>query len=104
MIGLSRGVIHFGESWFLDNGNPPAPLPEYPNGPLDNYMDAVRISTYADWIIDTMYANELQNMAVQWLRDDCDAGNNFCQGADVVDIGTVNMLDFAVLSSIWLEP
>lgn len=104
VIGLNRGVAYSGESWFLDNGNPPAPLPEYPNGPLDNYMDAVRISPYADWIIDTIYANELQNLAVQWLRDDCGAGNNYCNGADVVDIGAVNMSDFAVLSSMWLEP
>ena len=40
VAGLARGVAHFGESWFRQpSGDPPG-----------DYFDAVRISSYADWV------------------------------------------------------
>lgn len=112
VIGLNRGVIGFdpGQSRFLyTNGvSIPTQIAVYPDSMsmdsiAQNHLDAVRISFYAEWIIETMYASELQNLAVEWLRDDCDVENNYCNGADVVDIGVVNLADFAAMSSVWLE-
>ena len=116
VAALTVGVEHsyVSESHFRDENAPYS---------LDaDYMFGVRLSSYVDWIYENMDictemlemdlngdcvvdAGDLADFAIEWLRDDCDAGNNFCQGADVIGtIGTVNMLDFAVLSSMWLEP
>jgi len=110
---LTVGVEHFGESHFRNETKPSQTAPDYIFG--------LRLSSYVDWIYENIVfcsemlemdlngdclvdAGDLADFAIEWLRDDCDAGNNFCQGADVVDIGTVNMSDFAALASIWLEP
>lgn len=117
VIGLNRGTIPFGQSWFINPNDPTAPMPDYPNDPLPNYipedeqgnvlivnyLDAVRISQYADWIVNTINASELQNMAVNWLRTDCDSANNFCNGADLTQNHKVDFHDFLSLAVNWLK-
>ena len=92
---------------------------KYPNDPLPNYMpkdssgnpeilnylDAVRVSTYADWITDNMNFLELINLSEQWLNTGCDETNGYCNSADTAEYrdGTVNLKDFSVLAAKWLS-
>ncbi|MBW8017697.1 MAG: hypothetical protein FVQ82_16095 [Planctomycetes bacterium] len=111
VIGLSRGVAFNGESWFMhtDLTSIPQTISQYPN-PMDghpikaNHLDAVRISSYAGWIIGSMHTFELQNLAGQWLSTGCDEMNNYCNYADIFRDGVVNLKDFSVLAANWLNP
>jgi hypothetical protein len=112
VIGLSRGVAPIGgQSWFMytDEIIVPVEIPQYPESitipPVKyNHLDAVRVSSYAEWIVESVYLLELGNLAGHWLNDDCDEANNYCNGADVFRDGIVNMKDFGLLAGRWLEP
>ncbi len=115
VAGLSRGVEHAseGESWFRNKDKPRQLDPDY--------MDAVRVSSYADWILEKTAdpvctapipgdVNEdckinmfdLADFLAQWLRNDCEDMSN-CEGADVEPDGDVDLVDFAILTGNWLE-
>ena len=97
--GLSRAVTHFGESWF----RPP------------DCIDAVRISSYADWISQTINVPgdltgddwvDFADFAVfarNWWRSGCNEQNNWCEGADFEPTdGSVDWHDLAFLANKWL--
>jgi hypothetical protein len=116
VVGLTRGVAYHGElavaeSWYRDPNTGIILTPDY--------MDAVRIRSYAAWIngiiaadcpvgdldddcdVDTL---DLDIFANQWLRTDCASGNNYCGGADFQVSGKVNFVDFAIFAqNYWLE-
>ena len=112
VAGLSRGV----------GQQSPGPLEQSWFSPPD-YLDAVRISSYADWIQSVIvepYCSDPApadlnqdcrvNMAdlfllrLHWLRDDCDSANDWCDRADQPPRDhQVNLRDFALLASHWLE-
>jgi hypothetical protein len=46
---------------------------------------------------------DLQVLAENWLDDDCNNLNDFCNGADIVINGKVNFVDYAQLALRWLE-
>jgi len=122
VAGLTSGVSAHGspwpakgESWFRYG---PDPNYLYPDG-----MDAVRISSYADWIAEKIAlpqceqetpgdlnhdcqidALDLELMLRHWLRDDCDSANDWCDGADQPPRDhQVNLRDVSALASHWLE-
>ena len=119
VVGLSRMTIGFtpSMSFFMTEESPPQLFPKYPNEPLPNYaptdpegyviiynyLDAVRISSYAEWVIEAMCVNELRNLASNWLVDGCDETNNYCDNADKTRDGVVDIKDFAVLAGEWLK-
>ncbi|MCF7956640.1 MAG: hypothetical protein K9M75_12625 [Phycisphaerae bacterium] len=119
VIGLSRGTFGFepAMSVFMTEESPPQLFPKYPNGPMPNYMpadsegnpiiynylDAVRISSYAEWVIEAICVNELRNLARNWLVDDCSETNNYCDNADKSRDGVVDLKDFAMLAGRWLK-
>ena len=41
--------------------------------------------------------------AEQWLRSFCNAGNNFCDGADLDYLGDVDWLDLRLFADQWLD-
>ncbi len=113
VAGLSRGVEHYGESWFRNKDKPWKLDPDY--------LDAVRVSSYADWIAqktaDPVCAlaisgdvnndckinmRDLADFLAQWLRNDCGDVSN-CEGADLEPDGDVDLVDFAILTGNWLE-
>ena len=118
--GLTRGVEGHGapwpaagESWYRDPNFPK--LVAHPD-----YMDAVRISSYAVWIqtITTADCNgpvqgdlngdckvnmlDFAEFAGWWLRKDCISGNSFCNGADFQPDGDVDIIDLAFFAQNWL--
>jgi len=42
-------------------------------------------------------------LANEWLRDDCDASNDWCNGTEMTGDGTVDMFDIDVFLSCWLD-
>jgi hypothetical protein len=38
----------------------------------------------------------------QWLNDNCECMNNWCDGADITGEGNVDFTDFRALASYWL--
>ena len=117
--GLTRGIEGHGtpwpaagESWYRSQSNPKQTHPDL--------MDAVRISSYAEWIqtITTADCNgpvqgdlnsdckvnmlDFAEIANQWLRTDCGSENNFCNGADFEPDGNVDMIDLASFAQNWL--
>jgi hypothetical protein len=119
--GLTRGVEAHpndsdwpakGESWYRTPNLQPDP----------DYMDAVRISSYAAWINPIIDADcngpglvqgdlngdckvdmlDFAQLANWWLRTDCGSGNSFCNGADFQPDGDVDMIDFAFFAQNWL--
>lgn len=108
VIGLSRSTATYSpfQSRFLNLYAMSTPIPAYPN-PMSmdsiecNHLDAVRISPYADWILENMHASEMQNLALQWLCTGCNEANNFCDNADMSRDGNVNMKDFVILAEQW---
>jgi len=40
--------------------------------------------------------------AEHWLETGCDAGNNFCGGADLNHLGDVDLIDFGLFVDEWL--
>ena len=113
VAGLSHAVEHIDESWFRNPVNPRIPDPDY--------FDAIRISSYADWIIEmttpictnplvgdfntdcTINIHDFVHMVEQWLRQDCQPSNNSCDGADLIPDGSVNLADFAQFTESWAE-
>jgi hypothetical protein len=78
------------------NGNPSG---------RDTYSTDVRLVYSAgdldyDWDVDFA---DLQVLAENWLDDDCNNLNDFCNGADIVINGEVNFVDYAQLALRWLE-
>jgi len=41
--------------------------------------------------------------AAEWMSQDCDSTNNFCLGTDIDKLGDVNLDDFVIFLSHWLE-
>ena len=41
--------------------------------------------------------------AAHWLEGPCDAGDNWCGGADLDKLGDVNVIDLEILASHWLN-
>lgn len=122
VAGLTSGVSAHGTPW-PDKGES-----WFRYGPDPNYlspdgMDAVRISSYADWIAEKIAppqceqetpgdlnhdcqidALDLELMLRHWLRDDCDSANDWCDGADQPPRDhQVNLRDVSALASHWLE-
>ena len=120
VAGLSRAVDthyeqgHFDdpnyilyEAWFRNKTNPNTLQPDY--------LDAVRINSYAAWIHDIIYVpgdltgddwvdfTDFGAFANQWGRDDCSELNNWCEGADFEPTnGSVDWDDLAFLADVWL--
>jgi hypothetical protein len=120
VAGLSRAVAthyvagHDGdpnyrlyESWFRNSTDPNILQPDY--------CDAVRVSSYAAWILATIPPRtpgdltgdnwvNLDDFAVfaqYWLNTDCHAPD-WCAGADFNADGDVNYNDLAVIANNWL--
>jgi len=118
VAGLSRLVeVHYEqgheeepeyiESWFRNRDNPTWLWPDY--------FDAVRVSSYAQWIGQTIHVEadltaddwvdfaDFAVLAAYWSRDDCGPENNFCQGADCEPTdGSVDWNDLLFLADKWL--
>jgi len=120
LVGLSRVVeSHFElghnddpnhllfQSWFRQRAKPFQPDPDY--------FDAVRVSSYADWIRQTLPSRvpgdltgddrvdfaDLAVFARYWLTTDC-ASPNPCLGADFEPDGDVDWDDLIQLARNWL--
>jgi len=97
------------EAWFRERNDPNTPHPDY--------FDAVRVSSYAQWIRETIppvlpgdltgddYVNnaDFAVFAQQWRRSDC-RQPDYCLGADHQPNGKVDELDLAHLAQNWLKP
>ena len=121
VAALSRGVeIHFVEghegdpayylyeAWFRDRANPNIKAPDY--------LDGVRISSYASWINsvipevlpgdltgdDWVDLSDLSVFAGFWSETNCQAPD-FCLGADSEPDGDVDWDDLVVLLGNWLS-
>lgn len=121
LAGLSRAVdLHYEqghesdpnyilyEVWFREKSNPDEPYPDL--------FDAVRISSYVEWINDTvpdvvpgdLNGDDFVDFADFSLfvhhfgRNDCQ-GPNPCLGADFEPDGDVDWGDLAEFCSYWLE-
>lgn len=120
--GLSRAVsIHFeeghdgdpnyaiyDETWFRDRADPNLRLPEY--------LDAVRISSYTQWIKNTAVLKvrgdldgdgyvdfaDFATFAQVWLNKDCQEPD-WCRGADFEPDGDVDWADLAEFTNHWLQ-
>jgi len=46
---------------------------------------------------------DLLALSENWLRDDCNAGNDFCNAADIDRNGRTDLADYAVLAEQWLN-
>lgn len=107
VAGLSRGLKVVDKSWYT---------PAFDR----NYMDSVRVSTYADFVSRSITTcnkptpgdfngdcivdnDDLEDFALYWLDDDCAPENNYCQGSDLEQDGDVDLVDFAVLAENWLS-
>ncbi|MHB0946844.1 MAG: hypothetical protein ACYC3B_06705 [Sedimentisphaerales bacterium] len=97
-----------------------------PNTPQKNDPDnfwGIRISSYAAWINEIIAADcngvlevegdlnsdckvnffDFAVFANQWLRTDCESGNNYCQGAAFDPDNDVDIVDLAIFAENWLE-
>ncbi len=95
----------YDQSWFRDSNDPNVLSPDY--------FDAVRLSSYAQWLRDTLpQAGDLNGdddvdftdfsvFALYWLSSDCQAPS-WCHGADLQPDGNVNWADLAEFASHWL--
>ena len=121
VAGLTRGIEAHGtpwpangESWFRYNLQPSTYDPDY--------MDAVRVSSYANWVSERMAqpfctpplaadinddcrvdSIDLRLLAQGWLLKSCTAENGWCNNMDVTTDGSVNLVDFARMASNWLD-
>ncbi len=122
LAGLSRGVEpHYEvdheddsdylleESWFRNREQPELPDPDY--------LDAIRISPYADWIrlalVSPMPGDLNEDLQVDfadlailcsyWGSSDC-VEPDFCEGADFEPDGDVDFDDLAWFAAHWLTP
>ncbi|UCG56398.1 MAG: hypothetical protein JSU70_16240 [Phycisphaerales bacterium] len=121
LAGLSRAVdTHFEEgheddpnyivyeAWFRDRADPTKPRPDY--------LDAVRLGSYAKWISDMLPSVppgdlngddrvdsfDLAVFGLRWLRTDCQPPD-FCLRADSEPDGDVDWLDLAHFAVHWLD-
>ena len=121
VAGLSRAVgIHFEEghegdpnyvlyeAWFRSRSDPNIRQPDY--------LDAVRISSYGQWIKDTLPAIVIGDLngdgsvnfadfaifAQVWLSTNCQ-GPDWCRGADFEPDGDVDWTDLAEFAYHWLQ-
>ncbi len=122
VAGLSRAVsTHFeeghdgdpnyaiyNETWFRDRADPNIRLPEY--------LDAVRISSYAQWIKNitvTKIKGDLDGdgyvdfadfaiVAQAWMSKECQEPD-WCLGADFEPDGDVDWADLAEFTNHWLR-
>jgi len=121
VAGLTRAVsVHYEpghegdpayqlyESWFRDRA--------MPNKPLPDYMDAVRVGSYANWIMqtippvaegdltgdDAVNLSDYGVLADYWLNSECGYDDNWCGGSDFDLSGTVDWIDMEHLSARWL--
>lgn len=120
LAGLSRAVqVHYEvghegdpnyilyEAWFRNRENPQMKQPDY--------LDAVRVSSYADWILGTINVEgdltgddwvdwgDLAALAGYWGSDQCAGENDWCGGADFEPpYGVVDYSDLAYLAQRWL--
>jgi subtilisin family serine protease len=46
--------------------------------------------------------DDLQTLLAQWLTSGCSSTNNWCNGSDIVQSGSVNLADFSKLAADWL--
>lgn len=46
---------------------------------------------------------DLYVLTGEWLRDDCNANNGFCDGADIDESGKIDLGDYARLAGQWLN-
>ena len=108
VAGLSRGVERIGQTRFNDRFAPTLPNPDS--------LDAVRISTYADWIANTAMRSSLMLIpgdanASGMVNDDdlslllsnWGTGTTWATG-DFTGNGTVNDDDLSILLSNWYTP
>ena len=115
VAGLSWGVEHSleNEAWFRNKNNPNQPDPDI--------IYTLRISSYADWIASKIEQDcsepvtgdfngdcvvdviDFSEFVRNWLRQDCAADNNYCEGSDFEPDGNVDLSDFAVMTSHWLS-
>lgn len=121
VAGLSRTVdVHFeqghegdpnyviyNQSWFRERDDPNVLHPDY--------LDAVRLSSYAQWLYDTLpdvlpgdlngddYVDfsDFAVFAQYWLSSDCHAPD-WCLRADFEPDGDVDFADLAEFASHWL--
>jgi len=96
------------ESWFRNRDNPHVPHPDY--------LDAVRLSSYAQWLYDTLpdvlpgdlngddYVDfrDFAVFASFWLDTDCHAPD-WCLGTDFEPDGDVDWNDLAEFAYHWLQ-
>ena len=113
LISLTRAVTSHGDPWPENGESWFRYVLDTPRG--GDYMDAVRISSYAAWIYDIIYVpgdltgddwvdfTDFGAFANQWGRDDCSELNNWCEGADFEPTnGSVDWDDLAFLADVWL--
>jgi hypothetical protein len=50
---------------------------------------------------DSVDSNDLWWLARRWLNDNCDEANNWCDGADMDALGSVDMRDYALFARYW---
>jgi hypothetical protein len=108
VAGLVRAIEdHDGQSWFRSPTQPSILHPDY--------LDAVRVSSYADWILATIPERlpgdltgddwvDLADFAVfahYWESSDCHSPD-WCAGADSEPDGDVDWDDLAALLDNWL--
>ncbi len=108
VAGLSRAVeTHGGQSWFRNRDNPSQLDPDY--------LDAVRVSSYAAWVLTTIPQRlpgdltgddwvDLADFAVfarSWQSTACEFPD-YCAGADSEPDGDVDWDDLAALVDGWL--
>lgn len=108
VAGLVRAIEdHDGESWFRN--------PTHPSTLHPDYLDAVRVSSYVDWILETIPPRlpgdltgddwvDLADFAVfaqYWQNTDCHFPD-WCAGADSEPDGDVDWDDLAALLDNWL--
>jgi len=122
VAGLPRAVgVHFeegheddpnyaiyNETWFRDRADPNIRLPDY--------LDAVRISSYTQWIKNTAILKvrgdldgdgyvdfaDFAIVAQAWMSKECQE-QDWCRGADFEPDGDVDWADLAEFTNHWLQ-
>jgi len=116
LAGLTAGSTYHPEyepNWPDDGGSWFRYIATVRGGDL---IYSVRISSYAEWISgiiqvsgdltgdDWVDADDFAKLADQWLCNDCNDLNNFCDGADFEPIdGKVDWADLGSLATNWLS-
>jgi len=115
IVGVSIFVYpHSGETWFRDNVNGTPLYPELSFGAhLSAYMSWIAgvvptpvCEIYLEGDIDnncTVDQIDLELISAQWLENNCNNGNLYCQGTDLDYSGYVDLSDYNRLAIHWLE-